>query len=120
MPNKMKAKRQKRARRHRKIRARIFGTSSRPRLAVFRSNRHIYGQLIDDQRMSTLINISDLNIERAKGKKKIDLAKEIGMLLAKKALEKKIEKIVFDRAGFKFHGRIKAVAEGAREGGLKF
>jgi large subunit ribosomal protein L18 len=114
----MSVKTEKRIRRHKKIRARIHGTEKCPRLFVFRSLNHIYAQLINDDKAEIIDFASDRSI---KGKhKKIELAKEVGKLIAKKAAEKKIEKVIFDRGGNIFHGRIKAVAEGAREGGLKF
>ena len=136
----MLEKQQKRERRHKRVRAKIFGTSKVPRLCVFRSNKHIYAQLIDDEKAKTLVSANDLIIKsKIKNKKsktqiknqkekkdkkmltrKISLAYEVGKLIAKKAIEKKIEKVVFDRGGYKYHGRIKAVAEGAREAGLKF
>jgi len=122
-----------RVRRHKRIRAKVRGTSKIPRLCVFRSNKHIYGQLIDDEKGRTIIVASDSEIKRKKTQKrtqknaKIEIAKEVGKLLAKKAIDlpvgksgKKIEKIVFDRGGYKYHGRVRALAEGAREGGLKF
>jgi large subunit ribosomal protein L18 len=117
--DKLKIKRQKLAMRHRRIRGKISGTAVRPRLLVFRSHRHIYGQLIDDEKGKTLVSAKDSEI-KSKKMKKGDLAKEVGMLLAKKALEAKIKEIVFDRRGYKFHGRVKQLAEGARSGGLKF
>ncbi len=98
---------------------RISGTNDRPRLCVFRSNQHIYAQLIDDDKAKVLLSASDKEIKTKKGTKS-DTAKEVGKLIAKMAIEKKIDKVVFDRAGVVFHGRIKAMAEGAREGGLKF
>lgn len=119
MRDKIKIKRQGRLIRHKRIRAKIIGTSARPRLSVFRSHRHIYGQLIDDEKAKTLLSVSDKEIKNGKAAKK-EIAKDVGKLLAQKAQEKKIKEIVFDRGGYKFHGRIKAVAEGAREGGLKF
>ena len=113
-------KREKRKRRHKRVRAKISGTAKIPRLCVFRSNKHIYAQLIDDTQGKTLLSASDLEI-KFKGKKtKTEKAFEVGKLIAKKAQEKKIQKIVFDRGGYKYHGRVKALAEGAREGGLKF
>ena len=108
----------KRKKIHRKIRMRIMGTKLRPRLSVFKSAQHIYAQLIDDEVGKVLISASDVKA-KTKGKK-VDHAMEIGKLIAKEALAKKIEKVVFDRGGFVYHGRIKAVADGAREGGLKF
>ena len=115
----MLEKQQRRLRRHKKIRAKIRGVSSLPRLCVFKSTKHIYAQLIDDDKGKTLLSTSDLELKKDK-RKKIDTAKEVGKLIAKKAQELKIETVVFDRGGYRYHGRIKAVAEGAREGGLKF
>ena len=116
----MSVKQEKRARRHKKIRQNIHGTHDRPRLCVFRSNQHIYAQLVDDDKAKVLAQVSDINLKVKKGEKKSDVAKEVGKLMAKKAIESKIEKVVFDRGGTLFHGRIKALADGAREGGLKF
>ena len=107
-----------RKRRHARVRAKISGTSSKPRLAVTRSLNHISAQLIDDSEGKTLAASSDLKL-KAKGTK-VEKAKAVGEDLAKKAKEKKVETVVFDRCGYKYHGRIKALAEGAREGGLKF
>ncbi|MDP2934179.1 MAG: 50S ribosomal protein L18 [bacterium] len=106
--------------RHRRVRAKIKGTVSIPRLCVFRSNRHIYCQLIDDQKGKTMVIASDMEIKSKVKSQKSKVAEQVGELLAKKAAEKKIEKVVFDRGGYKYHGRIKALAEGARKGGLKF
>ena len=114
----MLEKQQKRQRRHKRIRAKIIGTNSCPRLSIFRSNQHIYVQLINDKKGQTLVSLSDLKIKK-KGNK-TEVAAEIGKQVAKIALEKKIKKIVFDRAGYKYHGRVKAVAEAARQAGLKF
>lgn len=110
----MLIKQLKRKRRHKRVRAKIHGTVKVPRLCLFKSNRYIYAQLIDDEKGKTLIAVSNL-----KGKKP-KTAFEIGETVAKKALEKKIKKIVFDRSGYKYHGQVKALAEGAREAGLKF
>lgn len=122
---------QKRTRRHKRIRAKVSGTKERPRLCVFCSNNHIYAQLINDEKGQTLAVADDIYL-KIKLEKKIEkaregvkggkaaLAYEVGKLIAQKALEKKIEKVVFDKGGFKYHGVIKALAEGAREGGLKF
>jgi len=115
----MLKKQEKRLRRHRRVRAKIQGTSKVPRLCVFRSHQHIYAQLIDDEKGKTIMVVSSREFKKSK-KTKADKAKEVGKLIAKKALEKKIEKVVFDRGGYKYHGRVKAVAEGTREGGLKF
>ncbi len=114
----MLEKQQKKYRRHRRVRAKVDGTKERPRLSVFRSNQYIYAQLIDDQENKVLVSVNDIKLKK-KGSK-MEIAKEIGKLIAKEALAKKIEKVVFDRAGYKYHGRIKALAEGARQGGLKF
>ena len=113
----MLEKKIKKYRRHKKIRAKVSGTAKRPRLFVFRSLNHISVQIIDDENGKTLLFFSDSKI---KEKTKTAKAKELGRLVAKGALEKKIEKVVFDRGGYKYHGRVKAVAEGAREAGLKF
>ena len=116
----MSVKQQKRIRRHKKIRMNMRGTKECPRFCVFRSNQHIYAQLINDENGKVLISVSDRDVKIKKASKKSDMAKEVGKLIAKKAMENKIEKVIFDRGGFVFHGRIKAVADGAREGGLKF
>ena len=116
----MSVKQEKRIRRHKKIRVNIQGTKERPRFCVFRSANHIYAQLIDDENAKVLLSVSDLDIKAGKKSAKSEKAKEVGKLIAKMAIEKKIEKVVFDRAGFVFHGRVKVLAEGAREGGLKF
>lgn len=114
----MLKKQEKRQRRHIHIRAKVKGTEKCPRLSVFRSNKYIYAQLVDDINGKTLVSSND--VKNKDKSNKTQTAKEIGLLLAKKAIENKIESVVFDRAGYKYHGRIKAVAEGAREGGLKF
>lgn len=93
----------------------------RLRLSVFRSHKHIYGQLVDDEKKKTIVSVGDLgNLSDLGNLTKTDKAKEVGKLLAKKALEKKISEVFFDRGKFKYHGRVKALAEAAREGGLKF
>lgn len=104
--------------RKKKIRSRISGDSARPRLSIYKSNQHIYAQLIDDVAGKTLAAASDFEI---KGKAKFsDKAKEVGTLIAKKAKDAKIESAVFDRGGNRYHGIVKSLADGAREGGLKF
>lgn len=125
-------KKQRRKRRHSRIKSKIFGTSQVPRLCVFKSVKHIYCQLIDDEKNKTLLSANDLEIKKTKIKKtkeekgekkemspKIAISYEVGKLIAKKAKENKIEKAIFDRGGFAYHGRVKALAEGVREGGLK-
>lgn len=112
-------KNDKRLRRHKRVRSKIKGTSVRPRLSVFRSNKHIWAQLIDDERGVTVASAADLGLGKDKSKK-TELAHKIGAVIAKKAAEKKIEKIVFDKGGYKYHGIVKSLAEGAREGGLQF
>lgn len=109
---------QLRKRRHGRVRSKIAGTASRPRLVVFRSLTGNYAQIIDDDKGIILTSASDLK-NKAKGTK-VEKAKEVGAEIAKKAQEQKITEVVFDRNGYKYHGRVKAVAEGAREGGLKF
>ncbi len=113
-------KKESREKRHASLRKRIQGTAERPRLAVFRSSRHIYAQVIDDLRHKTLAGASDLGLERLDDEDKKAAAKKVGAAIAKKCLENGIDKVVFDRAGFKYHGRISALADGAREAGLKF
>ncbi len=124
--NNEKVKKTKRDRRRIKIRAKIKGTKESPRLSVFKSNKGMYLQLIDDDQGKTLISAhsGEIKLSKTKNKEsKADATKiefELGKLMAKKALGKKITKVVFDRGGFKYHGRVKAAAEGARKGGLKF
>ena len=112
--------RQLRERRHRRIRGKIAGTAERPRLAVFRSNLGIAAQLIDDQGGRTLAAASWLHLKKGAKGNKSDQAREVGKLLAANAKKAEIETCVFDRGGYLYHGRVKALAEGAREGGLKF
>lgn len=111
-------KRQQREQRHRRVRAKIKGTGERPRLSVFRSNKHLLVQLIDDTRGITLAAANDSEIKRkeARGVR----AGFLGVLIAERAKEKKIKQAVFDRGGYKYHGTIKELAEGARKAGLKF
>ena len=141
----MLVKREKRYRRHKRVRAKVKGTAEVPRLCVFRSNQRIYAQLIDDEKGTTLVAAGDKELKpKAKSQKpklqpksqkleekkekekeiirtgKVAVAYEVGKLLAEKALKNKIKKVVFDRGGYKYHGRVKAVADGAREGGLMF
>ncbi len=117
-----KAKREKLMRRHLRVRSRIKGTAQKPRLSVFRSNKHIFLQLIDDEKGKTIISESDPKAaKKEKSKKaKIEMAREAGKKLAEAAAKKKIKHAVFDRGGYVYHGRVKAAAEGAREGGLQF
>lgn len=107
----------KRARRHARVRAKLSGTAQRPRLVIYRSLTHNYAQLVDDETGKTLASSSDI---KAKGKNKTESAKEVGKEIAKKAAELKISSCVFDKNGFKYHGRVKAIADSAREGGLQF
>ncbi|MBU0648634.1 50S ribosomal protein L18 [Patescibacteria group bacterium] len=120
MKDKMKQKREQAKRRRAKTRKTIRGTAKCPRLVVSRSLRHIYVQLVDDEAGKTLVGVSDALIPKKKGMDKKAVAKEVGNELAKVALAKGIDKVVFDRAGYKFHGRIREFAQAAREGGLKF
>ncbi|MBI4519595.1 MAG: 50S ribosomal protein L18 [Gemmatimonadetes bacterium] len=116
----------RRRRRHMRMRRKLYGTPDRPRLVVFRSHRNIEGQIVDDTTQRTLLGVSTLAAEirslakNGEGAAKGDRAKAAGKLLAERCRAKGIERIVFDRAGYKYHGRIRAFAEGAREGGLKF
>lgn len=118
----LKIKHQKRHKRHRRVRAKISGNSSRPRLCIFRSQKHIYAQLIDDQKGKVLAATSDLELKSKKEKKggKSFLAFEVGKMIAEKAKKLNVKKAVFDRGGYKYHGRIKSLEEGARKGGLNF
>ena len=103
-----------------RIRGKISGTAERPRLSVFRSNKEIYVQLINDEAGSTLASASTRDKDFSRTGNKVEQSKSIGVLIAKKAADKGISSVVFDRGGFLYHGRVKAVAEGAREGGLNF
>lgn len=120
MKNREKKKQLARALRHRRVRAKIYGTSKRPRLSVFRSLRYLHVQLIDDKKGEVLLGLNSRVLENRSAITKTEQAKELGKLFAKKSLEKGIERVVFDRGGYKYHGRVKAFADGAREGGLKF
>jgi len=119
-----RAKRRKR--RHLRVRKKVEGTPERPRLVVYRSNKHIYAQIVLDPPFSSSIVITGASTlspeirDKIKGMKKTEQAKEVGKLIAQRAKEKGITQVVFDRAGYKYHGRVKALAEGAREGGLIF
>lgn len=135
----MLEKQQKRLRRQKRTRAKFLGTTHRPRLSVFRSLKHIYAQIIDDEKKQTIVAASDLEFKKSKSQKlkvrkketkedkekkvqtrKVAIAYKVGRLIAEKALKKKIKKVVFDRGPYKYHGRVQALAEGAREGGLEF
>jgi len=137
--NKIKNKLQRKNRRHRRVRAKAVGTARMPRLCVFRSNQHIFAQLINDQKGTTLAVYSDLDmtgrkkeIRQKTGDSRKTVGKEnelsqkraaafkVGQAIAKKASELKVKKIVFDRSGYRYHGRVKNLAEGARAGGLEF
>ncbi|MFH0937587.1 MAG: 50S ribosomal protein L18 [Candidatus Daviesbacteria bacterium] len=107
-----------RIKRHTKIRKKVIGTKNCPRLSVFRSSFHIYAQIIDDTLGKTLVSASDLKVKKTSAK--IDQAYEVGKQLAEKAIKEGIKSVVFDRGGFLYHGRVAKLAEGAREGGLKF
>jgi large subunit ribosomal protein L18 len=110
-----------RKKRHQHVRRRVTGTAERPRLNVFRSSKHIYAQLIDDVNSVTLVSSSTVDKElKLENGGNVDAAKKVGESVAKRALDKNIDTIVFDRGGYLYHGRIKALAEGAREAGLKF
>ncbi len=125
--NKEKLKQQKKQRRKMRVRSKIRGTSEVPRLSVFRSHRGMYLQVIDDEKANTLASVSSKELEGkegelenfAKNNRKVNLAYNMGMLLAKKILEKNIKQVVFDRSSYKYHGRVKAVADGVRKQGVK-
>lgn len=117
-------------RRRARVRAKIKGTFQRPRLSIFRSNRHLYSQIIDDEKGKTLVAASETDLELNKKKRsadsvikngpKTERARLIGQILAQKALEAGVKKVVFDRGSYQYHGRVRALAEGARKGGLEF
>jgi large subunit ribosomal protein L18 len=111
-----KGRQELRFRRHLRVRKRVSGTAERPRLVVFRSLKHIYAQLVDDTTSRTLATVSDHKLTGKKSEK----SSEVGKLIAQKAKDAGYSSVVFDRAGYRYHGRVKAVADGAREGGLEF
>ena len=111
-------KTRKRLRNKARIRKKLFGTKETPRLNVFRSGKHIYAQIIDDLNQTTLQSCSSLRLKEKSNS--VEMAKKVGEMIGKKALDKKIKQVVFDRGGFIYHGRVKALAEGARSAGLKF
>ena len=104
----------------RRVRKNVYGTSERPRLSVFRSNKQIYAQIIDDNNGVTIVSASSYKSKSVEGKNKSEQAVIVGKEVAEKALKAGIESVVFDRNGYQYHGRVKSLAEGAREGGLKF
>ena len=120
MTNKERKAQLTRIRRVKRVRARVTGTAGRPRLAVYRTLKHMHVQLIDDTAKKTIVSASDRDVKSKKGLKPLEISRAVGVVVAEKAIAKKIEKIVFDRRDKKYHGRVKALAEGAREGGLKF
>ena len=109
-----------RLKRHKRVRGKISGTAQRPRLAVYRSNAHISAQIIDDVAGNTLVAASSVEKGFEGNGGNIEAAKKVGAMVAERALQKGIEEVVFDRGGYVYHGRVAALAEGAREGGLKF
>lgn len=122
MKNQISKIKNRQARRKIRTRAKVWGTKERPRLSVFRSNKYIYAQLIDDLQKKTLIGVSEKEIKGKTTEKmsKQDRARQLGLYLAQKATVKKIKKVVFDRGGYAYKGSVKVLAEGAREGGLEF
>ena len=117
---KKEAKNDLRVRRHIRVRTKVSGTAERPRLSVFRSNKGIYAQIIDDVEGKTLVSASTLDKEIKTKASNIEAAKEVGELIAKRAIKAGIKNVVFDRGGYIYHGKIKALAEAAREAGLEF
>ena len=109
-----------RARRHARVRTKVSGTAERPRLCVYRSNSNLYAQIIDDVAGNTLVQASTLDKEVKTKKSNIEAAKEVGALIAKRAIAKKIKTVVYDRSGYIYHGVVKELAEATREGGLEF
>jgi large subunit ribosomal protein L18 len=119
--HRIKTRGDRRARRHLRVRKKVTGTAERPRLVVYRSLKHIYAQLVDDERGVTLLGVSDLTEGLSPdGEGKVGRSKAVGRLLAERAKAAGHGKVVFDRAGYRYHGRVQAVADGAREGGLEF
>ncbi|ACY47755.1 50S ribosomal protein L18 [Rhodothermus marinus] len=119
MINELKHKKERRARVKRGLKKKIRGTPERPRLCVYRSNKHIYAQVIDDTRGHTLAAASSLEKDMPSGTK-TEISREVGRRVAQRALAANVTQVVFDRNAYKYHGRVKALAEGAREGGLQF
>ena len=117
MPAIPKTREQQRYRRHLRVRKRVMGTAERPRLVVFRSLKHISAQLVDDVARRTIATVTSTTLDSGK---KTEKSTEVGKLIAAKAKDAGITKVVFDRAGYRYHGRVKALADGAREGGLEF
>ena len=115
----VETRRESRTRRHERVREKVRGSGARPRLAVFRSNSHIYAQLIDDDAGTTLVAASSVDAKDAKGNKS-ERAKAVGSMLGERARAKGIEAVVFDRGGYRYHGRIKALGDAARSAGLRF
>ncbi|HET7251943.1 MAG TPA: 50S ribosomal protein L18 [Gemmatimonadales bacterium] len=117
---KIKTQADRRARRHLRVRKRVHGSAARPRLVVFRSSKHIYAQVVDDDKGVTLVGAADTSEGiQVEGSGKTAKSHALGRLIAAKAKEKGIAKVVFDRGGYQYHGRVKAVADGARKGGLE-
>lgn len=117
----MKVKQKAKARRHKRVRGKVYGTKARPRLSVFRSNAQIYAQIIDDWNQVTIVSASSLDKEnKASNGGNIEAAKEVGQRVAKRAMNKGIKKVVFDRGPNLYHGRLKVLADAAREQGLEF
>lgn len=115
----MKNEKSKIKKRQKRVRAKVKGTKDMPRLSIYRSNRYLYGQLINDEKAVTIVGISEKELENKKATKSAR-AKELGTLFAKKVIAKKIKTVRFDRGSYKYHGRVKAFAQGTKEGGLTF
>lgn len=123
MATRPKTRQEARLRRHRRVRKKVFGTAERPRLSVFRSDKHIYAQIIRDDTGETLAHASTLDPQlrgRLSATGNVEAAREVGRLIGERALAAGIRRIVFDRGGYLYHGRVKALADGAREAGLEF
>jgi large subunit ribosomal protein L18 len=109
---------EKRLKRKKRVRAKVFGTAQKPRVSVYRSNKHIFAQIIDDDKAVTIVSAGDMELKTTDKNSKKKLSFEVGELLAVKALKKKIKAVVFDRNGYRYHGRVKDFADGLRKGGL--
>ena len=111
---------EQRERRHKRVRKKILGTQERPRLNIYKSNRYIYAQIIDDMKSHTIVSASSLESELKMEKINCEISKKVGLIIGSRAIEQGIKQVIFDRSGYRYHGNVKSLAEGARESGLEF
>jgi large subunit ribosomal protein L18 len=111
---------EQRERRHKRVRKKIFGTQERPRLNIYKSNRYIYAQIIDDMKSHTIISASSLESELKAKNINCEISKKVGLIIGSRAIEQGIKHVIFDRSGYRYHGNVRSLAEGARESGLEF